>query len=70
MSLRNFSGRYICPRYYDSKGKELYELKMGPMKNEEYTMRFLELFKIVPYLKDENMKVQRFFSGFPLEFTN
>ena len=41
---------------------------MGSMTEEEYTTKFLELLRYVPYLKDEKAKVQQFFSGFPLAF--
>lgn len=43
--------------YYKSKEKESYEVKMGSMTNEEYTSRFLELLRYVPYLKEEKMKI-------------
>jgi len=58
----------LLERYYDSKAKEFYELKMGSMTDEEYTTKFMELLRYVPYLKDEKAKVQRFVSGLPLEF--
>ena len=48
--------------------QEFYELKMGSMTNEEYTTKFLELLRYVPYLKDEKSKVHIFVSGFPLSF--
>ncbi len=38
------------------------------MTDEAYTTKFLELLRYVPYLKDENAKVQRFVSGLPLAF--
>ena len=63
-----FGKKYFSKGYYDSKSKELYELKMGCMTDEEYTTKFLELLRYVPYTKDEKMKVQIFFSGFPLAF--
>jgi len=37
---------------------------MGSMRDGEYTSRFLELLRYVPYLKEEKAKVQRFISGF------
>lgn len=37
---------------------------MGSMTNDEYTGRFLELLRYVPYLREENSKVHRFISGF------
>jgi len=43
-------------------------IKMGSMIDEEYTTKFLDLLRYVPYLKDEMTKFQRFFSGLPLTF--
>ena len=54
--------------YYDGKAKELYELRMGSMTDEEYITKFLDLLRYVPYLKDEKAKIQRFVNGFPLAF--
>lgn len=48
--------KYLSERYYDSKAKDFYELKMGLMTYEEYTTKFLELLRYVPYLKDEKAK--------------
>ena len=53
--LRN---KYFLERYYDSKAKELYELNMGSMTDQEYTTKFLELLRYVLYLTDENAKFQ------------
>jgi len=41
---------------------------MGSMTNEEYTNRFLELLRYVPYLTEEKAKIQRFISGLPVAF--
>jgi len=65
---RLFRKKYILERYYDNKAKELYELKMGSMTDEEYTTKFLELLRYLPYLKDEKSKVQSFVSRSPLTF--
>lgn len=65
---RLFRKNYLSNIYYDRKAKELYDLKMGSMTNEEYMTKFLELLRYVPYLKNEKKKVQSFISGFPLEF--
>jgi len=48
--LRN---NYLSKRYYDDREKEFYELKMGSMTDEEYTRKFLEILRYVPYLKEE-----------------
>jgi len=65
---RFFRNKHLSKRYYAGKEKEFYNVKMGSMKNEVYMNMFLELLSYVPYIKDENTKVQRFTSGFPLEF--
>ena len=41
---------------------------MKYMTDEEYTGIFLDLLRYVPYLKEEKSKIQRFISGFPIEF--
>jgi len=63
-----FKKNYLSERYYDDRAKEFYELWMGYMTDDEYTSRFLELFRYVPYLKEEKAKVQRFISGFPVAY--
>jgi len=54
--------------YYDDKGKEFYELQMGSVTDNEYTSRFLELLRYVPYLKEDKAKVHRFISGLPVAY--
>lgn len=39
--------------YYDDRAKKFYELHMGSMKDYDYTSRFLELLRYVPYLKED-----------------
>jgi len=65
---RLFREKYLSERYYDSKAKEFYDLKMGSMTDKEYMAKFLELLRYVPYLTNEKAKVQRIFSGLSLEF--
>lgn len=65
---RLFKKKYLSKRYFDDKAKEFYELKMGSMKNDEYTSRFLEFLRYVPYLKEEKAKIQRFTSGLLMAF--
>jgi hypothetical protein len=60
-----FEKKYLTKRYYDKKMKELFELKLGSMKIDEYEIRFLELLKYVSFIKDETIKIQRYLSGFP-----
>jgi len=65
---RLFTKNYLSERYYDEKAKDFYELHMGSMTDDEYTSRFLELLRYVPYLKEEKAKVHRFFNGFPISY--
>jgi len=58
----------LSNRYYDRKAKEFYDLNVGALTYEEHMTKFLELLRYVPYLKNENTKVQRFISGLPLAF--
>jgi len=41
---------------------------MGSMTYNEYTSIFLELFRHMPYLKEEKAKVKRFISGLPVSY--
>lgn len=52
-----FRKKYLSERYHDSKAKEFYGLKVGLMKNEEYTTKSMELLTYVQYLKDEKAKI-------------
>ena len=52
---RLFKKKYLSERYFDNKVKEFYELKMGSMTDDEYTSRFLELLRYVPYLTKEKV---------------
>jgi len=65
---RFFRKKYLLERYYDSKAKKLYEIKIGLMIDDKYKTKFLELLRYVPHITDEKAKVQRFDSGFPLTF--
>ena len=58
-----FKNMYLSMRYFDDRPKEFYELKMGSMTDDEYTSRFLELLRYVPYLMEEKAKIQSFISG-------
>ena len=65
---RLFKRKYLSERYFDDSEKELYELRMGSMTDDEHTSKFLELLRYVPYLKEEKAKIQRFTSGLLMEF--
>lgn len=63
-----FKRKYLLERYFDVRAKEFYELNMGSMTDDEYTIKFLELLRYVPYLKEEKAKINRFNSELPMEF--
>jgi hypothetical protein len=69
ISWRQFKGyfqeKYLSENYYERKMKELFELKLGTMKMEEYEKWFFELLKYVDLIKDEKIKIERFLSGLP-----
>jgi hypothetical protein len=58
-----FQDKYLFENYYEMKMKELFKLKLGSMKIDEYDKRFFELQKYVDFIKDEKVKIQRFLSG-------
>jgi hypothetical protein len=45
--------------------KEFFELNLGSMTMDECENRFFELLKYVDFIKDENVKIQRFISWLP-----
>jgi hypothetical protein len=62
---RYFQKKYLIKRYYDTKMKKLFELKLGSMTIDEYERIFLELLKYVSFIKDEQVKIQSYLSGLP-----
>ena len=62
---RYFQKKYLTKRYYDKKMKEFFELNLGSMTIDEYERRFLELLKYATFIKDEQVRIQRYLSGFP-----
>jgi hypothetical protein len=55
---KHFKGKYPSERDHDDNTKEFYDLKLGKLTIDEYINKFIELMRYVPYLKDENMKMQ------------
>jgi hypothetical protein len=43
--------------------RDFFELKLGSMKIDEYERIFLEILKYVAFIKDEQVKIQRYLSG-------
>jgi hypothetical protein len=62
---RYFQNKYLTKPYYDTKMKELFELKFRSLKIDEYERMFLELLKNVYFIKDEHVKIHRYLSGVP-----
>jgi hypothetical protein len=60
-----FQDKYFSEHYYERKMKDFFELKLGTMTMEEYEKRFFELLNYVDFIKDENVKIQRFLSELP-----
>lgn len=65
---RLFKKKYLSERYYDDKAKDFYELRMGTMKDDEYSSKFLHFLRYVPYLGEEKAKVHIFISGLPIAY--
>jgi hypothetical protein len=63
---RCFQNKHLTKQYYDIKMKEFFKLKLGSMTIDENKRRFLESLKYVPFIKDEQVNIQRYLSGFPL----
>jgi len=45
--------------------QEFFDLQLGNMTMDEYVKKFLDLIRYVTYISEENIKIQRFLSGFP-----
>ena len=63
-----FKRKYLSEHYYEEKAKEFYELRLGAMTMKELCSKFLSLLRYVPYIIDENPKIQHFLSCFPIMF--
>ena len=60
-----FKKKKISEQYYEEQAKEFYDLSFGTMSMKELNSKFLNLLHYVPYIVDENPKVQRFLSCLP-----
>lgn len=56
--------------FYDNKDKEFHDMKLGKMSVDELVTKFLSLLHYVPYIKEENAKIQWFLSGFVEAYRN
>lgn len=63
-----FKRKYIFEHYFEEKAKEFYNLKPGSMTMKELCNKFLSLLRYIPYLVDENPKIQIFLSCLPVVF--
>ena len=57
---RIFQEEYMSKRFFDRKVKEFHDLRMGSMTMDSFINRFLDLLYYVPYIKDENVKIEQF----------
>ena len=57
-----FKRKFLSEQCYEERDKEFYELKLGPMSMNALSSKFLSLLRYVPYIIDENPKIQRFLS--------
>jgi hypothetical protein len=60
-----FKKQYLLENYYEIKTKEFYELGLSKMTMDDLINKFLELFRFVPYIKEDKVKIQRFLSCLP-----
>ena len=60
--------KFLSEQYYEERAKEFYDLKLGSMSMKELSSKFLSLLRYVPYIIDENPKIQRFFSCLSTSF--
>ena len=63
-----FKKQYLSESYYERKTKELYELKLGQMSIEDLINKLLDLLHLVPYIKEEKVKIQRILSCLPQSY--
>ena len=50
--------KYMSEWYYKRKIKEFHELKLWYMNMDDFSNKFIEMLRYVPYLKDEKIKIQ------------
>ena len=55
----------MLERFFDRKVKEFEKLHMGSMSMDAFINRFLDLLHYVPYIKEENVKIQQFLGCVP-----
>jgi hypothetical protein len=67
---RYFQNKYLTKRYYDRKMKDFFELNIGSMTIDDYERRLLELLKYVAFIKDQQVKNQRYVCGLPSIFSD
>ena len=60
-----FKNRYLNEHYYDDKAKEFHELRLGQLTIEDFFIKFTNMLRYVPYIREEKAKVQRFLNCLP-----
>jgi hypothetical protein len=62
---RYFNKEYLSEHYYEEKMQEFFEMRLGSMTMGEYENKFSRLLKYVGFIKDDKVKIQKFFSEVP-----
>ena len=55
----------MSKRFFNGKVKEFHDLRMGSMTIDSFINIFLDMLHYVPYIKDENVKIQQFLGCIP-----
>jgi hypothetical protein len=50
--------------------QDLFELKLGSMKMDEYERIFLELLRYIGFIKDDKVEIKIFMSGIPCFYSD
>ena len=50
--------RFMSKQYYEDRAKEFYDLRLGSMSMKELRRKFLSILRYIPYIIDENPKIQ------------
>ena len=74
VTWRNFKKylkrKFLSKQYYEERAKYFYKLRLGSMTMKKLSSKFLSLLRYVPYIIDENPKIQRFISCLPTSLKN
>jgi len=60
-----FEKQYLSEKYYETKTKEFYELRLGQMSMDDIINKFLDILILLPCIKEDKVKIQSFLSYLP-----